>query len=461
MNLNDAFGVSSRLLQKLVEEDVEPLRKYSSFIYGVFDHMHLLNLDKVRKLFSILTRLVLQQNHSDSILSDEMYIIMKKQLGSKSERFEKIGITSAFAVITETLKLISKSTDKTYMKKMLEEMKHLLYLVEKSISSSFAALSLFFEEMAVLTLSANALHYKIIFESIRALSEKYWTIYFDNGSDSDQTSSSSSEIAAEKRFGLSNDTTVSLKLFELVKSSITVSGKSSIHFINVLPSFITFYWNFQTTKSALRNSRGTQPESRASNATQSLPSNLETMLQCTVNFPAEQICTEVLENPASLSCRNLEFLCCCHLGLINYLRELLNQITILSKDGFSIDNERFSVLCSRVSLLNIAQETFMKLLKVTPSYQFVTSANPFCLPETLSFGPKKTVQLPHQVTVVSGKKQSRRNPKASKSRKQNTEERQDADANTVSGKSTQAASQNQDGGYVFTAPGSSENFESG
>ena len=457
-----------RLLQRLVDENVDPLRKYSSFIYGVFDHMHLLNLDRVRKLFSILTRLVLQQIHSDSLLNDEMYIIIKKQLASRNERFEKVGVTAAFAAITETLRIMSKSNDKTYMKKMLEEIKQILELVEKFVSTSYVTLSLFFEEFALLIVNTNAMNYKLIFERIRSLSQKYWLMFFEDGSQGHQSGSSSLslEIPVEKRFGMSQDNAICLNLSELTNSSLSTPGKPVSSLIDVLPSFLTFYWHYDLKKNALRSSRGTQQDPKTQNMNNSFSNNLKNVLQCPFKFPSEQICSEVLDSPGSISCRSLEFLCSCHLGLINYIRELLNLLTTTStKFAFTDDREWFDALSSRVTLLNSLQETFLKLLKVTPTYQFATTANPFSLPETLSFGAKKIIQLPHQVPLlVPSKKPTARRGKAKKNKKQSPQDAQEDDgddANTESSaRSVQAESQNQEA-CMFTAPGSSANFDSG
>ncbi|KAG0324848.1 Fanconi anemia group D2 protein [Dissophora globulifera] len=95
------IDASMAVLQDIVHVSRSALNEYSAFIKGVLDYLGNLSLEQIRLLFVVLGSLAREDEVSGNAgsLLTELNIIIRKQLSNPMERYKKIGVMGAIAMV--------------------------------------------------------------------------------------------------------------------------------------------------------------------------------------------------------------------------------------------------------------------------------------------------------------------------------------------------------------------------
>ena len=438
-----------RVLDKLVSERLSSIRKYSALLRGVFDHFDKLDLNQVRKVFSLMTSLLLKKSAKDSVIHDDIFLIIKKQMASKHERCEKIAVSASFSVITKVHEMMSQHGEDSYTQQMSAEIVELLDVAFQFVKASQRNLSIYFEEMAgfIQTISTSGYSVPLVVEKVVEDVESFHRMFFSKiSSPQSMAPKLCLEIECQTQFNLTEHYDFALDLPKICLSEDCTKRSSCKTVQLALPSFVKCFWALKSIASSPRKSNP-----------KSLPRSLLSLLECPLIFP--NISFNDIQSSGiilTLSPKQIDFLIDCNLLAANFFREILNLSAGFGSDQALKNRSVFKSLSSRLTLLNTTQNRFLQLIRLAPFYSVPGIQSPVWLPESNSMGQSCLPILPHQ--IVASKKASKAKTKtAGRKRKLDnggSQDEEDVDS-TLSEGTTQDQKVANMSRCVLTAPGCS------
>eukprot|EP00049_Salpingoeca_infusionum_P013195 m.246523 g.246523 ORF g.246523 m.246523 type:complete len:1460 (+) comp15380_c0_seq2:92-4471(+) len=137
------------ILQSLSVSHTEQLSRFLVFLKGTLDYLKNLSVHHIRLLFSILTRL--EGDTVDGIVSDEVYILIRKMLGHTSLQYRKIGVVASITAISTHITRCKDGEQEPKDKSATQ----LLQLVFDSVHRCAPSKSLFCDELCVMVQTAT------------------------------------------------------------------------------------------------------------------------------------------------------------------------------------------------------------------------------------------------------------------------------------------------------------------
>ncbi|KAJ3089632.1 Fanconi anemia group D2 protein [Quaeritorhiza haematococci] len=109
------MDIALGILLQMVEEDAQSVSRFSIFIKNILDYLDNLRMDQIRVLFNVFSVLAIEtapagslQGEStaaltttatESSLLSELYIVIRKQLSNPLERYKRMGVVGALAMV--------------------------------------------------------------------------------------------------------------------------------------------------------------------------------------------------------------------------------------------------------------------------------------------------------------------------------------------------------------------------
>lgn len=143
-------------LLTLAEQCPEKMVAFGTFIKNTLDHLDSLSLGQIRKVYSVLSILAYRGGREGSLLKDDMFIIVRKQLSNNNARYHKMGVIGALMAIKSASFSNNRSEDagstsltdsESIREENFGEAMSLLELVLKSTFHSPEGLAVFCDEL--------------------------------------------------------------------------------------------------------------------------------------------------------------------------------------------------------------------------------------------------------------------------------------------------------------------------
>ncbi|KAK2186157.1 hypothetical protein NP493_212g05054 [Ridgeia piscesae] len=217
------------ILARLIETDVQKMAPFAVFVKGVLDYLDQLTTAQIRKLYSMLSVLGFKNAGRDSMLQDEMHILIRKQLSNNDPKYKRMGVIGAVMVVqglaagssndasldgSVDTSDTSNITDDVY-----KQVVSLLKLVISSAARSAEASALLMDELATV-IQKGCLNRQVeswICENVINDFQDDFVVDIDPA----QTSTSVAGLEMSLQFGLDeeNDGTIAINLLPLVASN--------------------------------------------------------------------------------------------------------------------------------------------------------------------------------------------------------------------------------------------------
>ncbi|CAB4065708.1 FANCD2 [Lepeophtheirus salmonis] len=92
-------SVSIDILSNIAYNHTDILSDYSIFLSGIMDYMDTMSLDQVRRIMDILSLLAYHKPSEQSIIRDDVHIVVTKQLSSVNPLIKRMGVIGAVVTI--------------------------------------------------------------------------------------------------------------------------------------------------------------------------------------------------------------------------------------------------------------------------------------------------------------------------------------------------------------------------
>ncbi|KAI0237248.1 Fanconi anemia group D2 protein [Lamellibrachia satsuma] len=325
------------ILARLIETDVQKMVPFAVFVKGVLDYLDQLTTAQIRKLYSMLSVLGFKNAGRDSLLQDEMHILIRKQLSNNDPKYKRMGVIGAVMVVqglaassggdtslegsVDTIDVSSISDD------IYKQVVGLLKLVNTSAARSMEASALLKDELATviqrgclnrqveLWICENVINdfqddFVVDIDPVQtSIHQRKSTSHFVVDIDPVQTSTSVAGLAMSLQFGLDdeNDGTIAINLLPLVASNsksrvdIIATGERQVSPVSLAPHF-----------RLLQMCEGRQHDGDLE--------EIDALLGCPLYLP----CPEVADKLGCLNQGEKQILCHSLFLAVNWFREVVN-----------------------------------------------------------------------------------------------------------------------------------------
>ncbi|CAG8524822.1 5833_t:CDS:10, partial [Scutellospora calospora] len=137
------------VLSHLVKIDIKKMSRFAIFVKGLLDYLDNLNIDQIRILFEVISKLVYEDANYDGSnggLLAEFSIVIQKQLSNPNEKYKQIGVIGALALV-QTLGS-AQNTENPNREKMINTAIESFSKIERYCARSMTCLAFAYDELA-------------------------------------------------------------------------------------------------------------------------------------------------------------------------------------------------------------------------------------------------------------------------------------------------------------------------
>ncbi|RIB11525.1 Fanconi anaemia protein FANCD2 [Gigaspora rosea] len=137
------------VLSHLVRIDIKKMSRFAIFVKGLLDYLDNLNIDQIRILFDVISKLVYEDANYDGSnggLLAEFSIVIQKQLSNPNEKYKQIGVIGALALV-QTLGS-TQNTGNPNHEKMISTAIESFSKIERYCARSMTCLAFAYDELA-------------------------------------------------------------------------------------------------------------------------------------------------------------------------------------------------------------------------------------------------------------------------------------------------------------------------
>jgi len=384
IEIESAFDV----LSNLVDSHPDKMAPFTIFLKGILDYMDNLSTSQIRRLFTMVSSILVQSSSNDAIFEDDMYILIRKHLSSSSVKYKRTGIIGAVMIVAsmarkreerdndESIDFSSSQAVDVLSSGSLKEVTSLLEMANTCIKKDPEAAALYYDELSSVVgtgnLDSRVVHW--IAENIVSFFQDEFIVNLDSFEKGKNV---------ELLYDLDgSDGGIALNLFQLLlkdqassrqASSSSSSGRvsSSVLYMNSLFRLIATCEKVQQ-KGSLEG--------------------IDALLGC----PLVLFAMEALEKLNLLSSNDKELMCKTLFFAINWFREVVN--------AFSTQDDpeaKGKIFCRLETIAELAE----MLNKCLSDYSFTTPPQAiFDNEETASLKAPKPVDLKKGKRKKNGKR---------------------------------------------------------
>eukprot|EP00795_Rhopilema_esculentum_P012561 gene12561-3256_t len=349
-DIESAFDV----LSQLVEAHPNKMAPFAIFLKGILDHLNNLTISQMRRLFSMISSIVIQHTKSGTVFEDDMHILIRKRMSNPSLKNKRIGIIGSVMIAASMSKKRSVAkgdenlnfsncpeTSRDLETSALKELINLLEMTRSCASKDPEAAALFYEELSAVV-AGKQVHPQILQWITQTVSESFqdaFVIATDNFKTTDNL---------ELLFNIEEESSIAINLFplllndlqegqQLCSSSSSVAKASAITYMSPLFRLLAICESVSND--------GNLEE-------------IEALLGCSLILFGR----ENLDKLNSVSTADKELICKGLFYTINWLREVVNAFA--DQDDPSI---RGKVIC-RIKTIASLGEILNKILPDLPNF---------------------------------------------------------------------------------------------
>ncbi|CAG8500289.1 20390_t:CDS:10, partial [Cetraspora pellucida] len=137
------------VLSHLVRTDIKKMSRFAIFVKGLLDYLDNLNIDQIRLLFDVISKLVYEDSNYDGSnggLLAEFSIVIQKQLSNPNEKYKQIGVIGALALV-QTLGSTQNAENPNH-EKMINTAIESFSKIERYCARSMTCLAFAYDELA-------------------------------------------------------------------------------------------------------------------------------------------------------------------------------------------------------------------------------------------------------------------------------------------------------------------------
>ncbi|XP_057296090.1 Fanconi anemia group D2 protein-like isoform X2 [Hydractinia symbiolongicarpus] len=330
------------VLASLVDLYPSKMAPFNVFLKGILDYIDNLSISQMRCLFSMISKLSFDTHNTTEMSTDDMYILIRKQLSSTASKNKRVGIIGGMTMVANIGKKRHGETNiekKTLSSASFEQVVNILEMVKSNVKYDSTASALFYDELA------NVIQKENIDEKVlNWISESVVSDFQDEFLIDADTVKERRDAMLQLAYDLDEpeEGGITLNIIPLILSEIERQGSSSSPHFTSKMKLVPLASQFRLVRICEQKQNDGDLE------------GIDALLGCPL---------VLLKNQDNLKDDEKHIYCTSIIYAINWIRETLNAFS-----SEEVDTDVRGKIISRIKTLVELHITLEKMLLVTPTF---------------------------------------------------------------------------------------------